>query len=324
MGAFASKSTKIRILLGKAIANPGSTVEGRVQVIVSKDFDACTSLSLRYTGIERIGVKYVSRTESAKFTRHNDTDKHCFAKCDFELARFPSKTLLLGTHEFPFTFTIPQDTFPSARCVLPDEDDGGEAEVNHFIEAVLHPSKWLLFDRSGRAALTVQLPPSLPFVAQVQNRSLRQPIHYMWLYSRGEVVTSLTYPKYIRADDVFSIQFSLLNITDVPAQRIEIDLVESVKWSLNMRDRKCDTVVASYMITDAQLLQHVPQQLDTTTTQLLHNSINSISANLIVSPQTRFTMKGTLITISHTLNLRIILPFGYDSCVMSCPIEVVS
>ena len=327
MGALASKSTQIQVLLGKAIATPGSTITGRVQVIVSKDFDACTSLALRYTGTEHIGVKFVSTDVSnangivsRRSTQHNDSDKHCFAECGVELAHFPSKTLPLGTHEFPFTFTLPKDILPTVHCVLPGEDDGGEAEVKHLIEAALHPSQWLLFDRSDRAALTVQLPPASLPVAQTQTASSSHPIHYMWLSSRGHVATSLTCPKYIRGGDIFAVECSVSNRTDVPAQRIEIDLVESVTWSLNTRDRKCERVLASHVITDAQLLQHQPQQLDMTT---MKNSSNKTSANLSVSSQVRPTMKGSLITISHTLNLRVVLPFGYDSCVVSCPVEVV-
>lgn len=344
MGTGNSKAS-IAIQVNSLVLIPGNMVHGKIYLHVNADKVDGEQLVVRLTGCEFAQVRWTTTSKDSDGNSHTHHHSHhttsTFLDMPYVLSTIPNGCFLKGQYEFPFQFMVPPGVIPSMQASV-GGDHGGDCCVYYKLEARLHRKGWLKWDVKNHIHLQVLATP-LPFTSfPAYIPPQEKDIHLCCCYKRGTATVGMHTPSALMAPgENFSLSYVLQNNSHTRVKAIEITLVETVSWHSGghrrqscvnlfhqrlegktlpeqlvntINQRKAATAGGSYDAGMVRSMAALKELLDA----------NQYECQGHIAETARFTMAGRLITVTHTLMMKICTPFGNSNPSITYPMTLYS
>eukprot|EP00928_Gymnodinium_smaydae_P040587 TRINITY_DN27511_c0_g2_i2.p1 TRINITY_DN27511_c0_g2~~TRINITY_DN27511_c0_g2_i2.p1 ORF type:complete len:384 (+),score=58.42 TRINITY_DN27511_c0_g2_i2:84-1235(+) len=298
MGSSTSLGIKVT---SQTTTDEGVSIEGIVCMKAKEDVDA-THIQIAFLGVERTRVKYKQRVGHGDKKRNVTKyarEKKEFFRLRWNLVEFPDGKCAAGEYEYPFKFTAPTAGLPSTFYEKMYGIRGSWCKVGYAIEARLHKTGWLKWNNVALKGIQIssKCPSAKEIKPVMQEREVD--VRFCCCLKQGtmKLAASVNKDSFCSGEEL-EILYEASNPTSVEVNNITITLEEYVFWKArNKREhriiRQVDTLPATKLNTGERAI-----------------ALEEDPHKMIVKPHFRDTFRGSLITCTHCIKVKLNTGWG--------------
>lgn len=299
----------------------GTAVTGRVLLMVNQEDVSCESIGCHVLGQECTEVHYTETVGSGDNRRVEHRVAHQrvnFMDVKFLLATVPSHSIKRGQYEYPFQFVIPAGA-PASMHADNGQDD---CDVVYSMEVWLNRPGFLRWDIKHKSILTVLNPPKSNSKVPLYIEPYQEKLFSCCCFRRGDILLGASVDSSVlSAGGNVNVKYAVHNLSTVRVKAIELSLTENLAFRAHGHHSHRNTRLCYIRIEadkcglDLTPLSGDKNQVQPDMMDLLRKLSQQLFSDLCkvsfsVPGTAKNSYRGTLITISHTMSIRVITTFG--------------
>eukprot|EP01032_Pedospumella_encystans_P017704 gene17704-20166_t len=321
----------------------GSTVSGKVYLMVHQDCVSCVSVGCRVVGREKTRVTYtvtVGHGEHKRTERRIAHEQRNFMDVRFCLQHVPGGNIYKGQYEYPFQFTIPPGAPASMSAggnpvehFAPFGSGGFETLsggggyggdhccIDYAMETWLDRPGLLRWDIRHKIRINVTNIPPFGSKTPLYIEPNRYPLYSMCCIPRGQIlIGGSATPGVLTAGGQTCIKYAVENLSTVKVKAIEVLLSEHITF--RARHHRAATYHTLYhrrlspQEIGLDLSARPSEKLENTdgfeSLRVLSKMLESDTYKLdfTLPSSARSTYNGSIIQVTHKLEIKAITTFG--------------
>ena len=340
MGNSSSVAT-IHVSFDSHAVVSGSTVSGKVYLMVNQDCVSCVSVGCRVIGREKTAVTYtvvVGHGKHRRVERRTAHEQRHFMDVKFVLQQIAGGNIYKGQYEYPFQFTIPAGapasmdvvgspsmlSIPLGGSMMSMGGGGGHGDhcsIDYSMEVWLDRPGLLRWDIRHSMMINVTNSPPIGSKTPLYIEPGRYPLHTMCCIPRGEIlIGGCAESGVLTAGGQSSVKYAVENLSAVKVKAIEVLISEHVSFRAKGHRATAYCKLFHQRLTPEQIgLDLSARSADNVAYNDGFDSLRALNRmlesdtyklNFTVPSAARGTYNGTIIQVVHRLEIKAITTFG--------------
>lgn len=305
-------------------------VANTLQVVVegSEHSHAHWTATHTSTSRSRKHTKATTRTE-----HHDAYAKRPLFYIDVPLASFSSGAVEPGRYEYPFSTVLPPG-LPSVMCA---SQGGGDCRIHYSLTARLHRPGMFKWDVTTKVPFTVQAQALPPFKQPLFAQPETALVNLCCCLSRGSMTLGAVVDEtFLGRGQTLGVGIAVKNESAAKVHGLFVKIYEAVHWKAGGHSHHLERVLAQadFAVEAMDGLAQVSKEARKggrqdaesrcRTYEELHATLTGgrQRVSLLVSPAALDTYVGSVLSVSHRIQLELVTPFCVTNPVLRVPVRI--